>query len=258
MVELYQSQGCSSCPPAIANINAIAARPDVLALTFAVTYWDQLGWKDTFARPEFTRRQWDFAHGQGRGGVATPQTIINGRVITNGGDRGQLITAIRAADRGAAGPAIRASAGKVTVGGERATAGDDLARCATIRARSTCRSAPGRMAARTITHRNVVRSLTKLGEWTGGATTVAAPGGQPALRSAILVQSGTGGPIIAAARIRGERPLHQLRWSPSPFRGGGQAASSLREARLRSCGSRYRLRMRIALGVTSTSSSSWM
>jgi hypothetical protein len=51
VVELYQSQGCSSCPPAIANINLLADRPDVLALTFAVTYWDQLGWKDTFARP---------------------------------------------------------------------------------------------------------------------------------------------------------------------------------------------------------------
>ena len=201
VVELYQSQGCSSCPPAIANINAIAARPDVLALTFAVTYWDQLGWKDTFARPEFTRRQWDFAHGQGRGGVATPQTIINGRVITNGGDRGQLITAIRAADRGAAGPAIRASAGKVTVGGGSALRPatiwlvryDPRAIDVPIRA--------GENGGRTITHRNVVRSLTKLGEWTGGATTVAAPGGQPALRSAILVQSGTGGPIIAAARI---------------------------------------------------------
>ena len=62
VVELYQSQGCSSCPPADAVLNALADRPDVLALSFAVTYWDQLGWKDTFADPAFTQRQWDYAH----------------------------------------------------------------------------------------------------------------------------------------------------------------------------------------------------
>ncbi|MBW8893100.1 MAG: DUF1223 domain-containing protein, partial [Burkholderiales bacterium] len=54
VLELFQSQGCSSCPPANANLNAIADRPDVLALSFGVTYWDQLGWKDTFAKPAFT------------------------------------------------------------------------------------------------------------------------------------------------------------------------------------------------------------
>src|SRR3954447_17031087 len=103
VVELFQSQGCSSCPPAIANINAIASRPDILALTFAVTYCDQLGWKDTFARPEFTGRQWDYAHAAGRGQVATPQTIINGRVVTNGGDARPLVASIRQADRGKSG-----------------------------------------------------------------------------------------------------------------------------------------------------------
>lgn len=51
VVELFQSQGCSSCPPANANVNAIADRPDVLALSFAVTYWDRLGWKDIFGSP---------------------------------------------------------------------------------------------------------------------------------------------------------------------------------------------------------------
>jgi hypothetical protein len=201
VVELYQSQGCSSCPPAIANINALAARPDVLALTFAVTYWDQLGWKDTFAKPEFTRRQWDFAHGQKRASVATPQTIINGRVITNGGDRDELIAAIRKADRGAAGPAISAAAGKVTIGrgGAKQPATIWLVRYDPRAIDVPIRA--GENGGRTITHRNVVRSLTSLGKWTGGPTTVAPPPAPPALRSAILVQSGTGGPIIAAARL---------------------------------------------------------
>ena len=62
VVELFQSQGCSSCPPANANVSALSERPDVLALSFGVTYWDNLGWKDTFATPAYTARQWDYAH----------------------------------------------------------------------------------------------------------------------------------------------------------------------------------------------------
>ena len=202
VVELYQSQGCSSCPPAIANINLLAARPDVLALTFAVTYWDQLGWKDTFARPAFTQRQWDFARAAGRGNVATPQTVINGRTVTNGGDRAQLIAAIRAADRGDSGPSITATSRTVRV------AGAATRRSATIwLVRYDARSIDvpiraGENGGRTIAHRNVVRSLSLLGQWNGRETVVTVPpGGNPNLRSAILVQSGTGGPIIAAAKL---------------------------------------------------------
>jgi hypothetical protein len=202
VVELYQSQGCSSCPPAIANINAIADRPDVLALTFAVTYWDQLGWKDTFARPEFTERQWAFAHANGRGGVATPQTIVNGRVFTNGGDRKALTTAIRAADRGTSGPTIHATAGKVTISGSGA---NQPATVWLVRYDPRVVNVPiraGENSGRTIAHRNVVRSLSAIGKWTGREAVLrlpAVPGG--ALRSAILVQSGTAGPIIAAVKL---------------------------------------------------------
>src|SRR5690349_336094 len=79
VLELYQSQGCSSCPPALEVLSAEAGRPNVIALNFAVTYWDQLGWKDSFAQPAFTRRQLDYAHFNARANVATPQLIINGR-----------------------------------------------------------------------------------------------------------------------------------------------------------------------------------
>ena len=71
VVELFTSQGCSSCPPANAVLNGLADRPDLLALSFAVTYWDQLGWKDKFGSPRFTARQRDYA-AAGRGQVATP------------------------------------------------------------------------------------------------------------------------------------------------------------------------------------------
>jgi hypothetical protein len=79
MVELIQSQGCSSCPPANANVVAISDRPDLLTLSWQVTYWDQLGWKDTFGSPVYTARQWNYAHSLHRGEVATPQVVVNGR-----------------------------------------------------------------------------------------------------------------------------------------------------------------------------------
>ena len=77
VLELFQSQGCSSCPPANANLNAIADRPDVLALSFGVTYWDQLGWKDSFAKPAYTDRQKAYARGLGAQ-LGTPQMVVEG------------------------------------------------------------------------------------------------------------------------------------------------------------------------------------
>ena len=78
VVELFQSQGCSSCPPANAMLNRLADRADLLPLNFGVTYWDRLGWKDKFAHPAFTERQWDYARSGKRGNVATPQFIVTG------------------------------------------------------------------------------------------------------------------------------------------------------------------------------------
>src|SRR5512146_2171714 len=90
VVELYQSQGCSSCPPANANLIAVADRPEILALSFGVTYWDDLGWKDTFAKPQFTQRQWDYARGLKHTQVFTPQIVVNGRKDGVGADPGEF------------------------------------------------------------------------------------------------------------------------------------------------------------------------
>jgi hypothetical protein len=202
VVELFQSQGCSSCPPAIANINAIASRPDILALTFAVTYWDQLGWKDTFARPEFTGRQWDYAHAAGRGQVATPQTIINGRVVTNGGDARPLVASIRQADRGKSGPTIALVDGKVAIGGGGAA---KPAMVWLVRYDPRPLSVPikaGENDGRTLIHRNVVKSIKPIGVWRGQPVNLrASPSPDANLKSAVLVQAGKGGPIVAAARL---------------------------------------------------------
>src|ERR1700752_2847644 len=90
VVELFQSQGCSDCPPANANVMALADRRDLLTLSFGVTYWDNLGWKDTFASPLYTARQWDYAHALRHSEVYTPQVIVNGRADIVGRDRTAL------------------------------------------------------------------------------------------------------------------------------------------------------------------------
>src|SRR3954454_16248479 len=79
VVELFTSQGCSSCPPANANLIELSKRPDVLALSFAVTYWDYLGWKDIFGKPEFTARQAVYEPALGEQYSFTPQMVIDGR-----------------------------------------------------------------------------------------------------------------------------------------------------------------------------------
>ena len=205
VVELFESQGCSDCPPANANLNAIADRPDVLALNFAVTYWDQLGWKDTFAAPAFTARQWDYAHAAGRGNVFTPQMIVNGRGVLVGSNRAQVEQAIRRYDRGNAGPVIARVGNKVTIGagaarGAGAGAGTVWLVQYDPRTRNVAINA-GENGGRTLPHRDIVRGLQSLGTWTGAARTFDLPGGNPAYRTAVLVQQGNGGPIIAASRL---------------------------------------------------------
>ncbi|MEO7635864.1 MAG: DUF1223 domain-containing protein [Sphingomicrobium sp.] len=201
VIELFQSQGCSSCPPANANLNAIAGRSDVLALSFAVTYWDQLGWKDIFAQPAFTQRQWDYAKSAGRGNVSTPQMIVNGRGVMVGNRSDQVIAFARRYDRGATGPAIVGSAGRVSIG----MAAAKPAIVWLVRYDPRVLNVPiraGENGGRTLPHRNIVRSLQTLGRWRGAAISFAVPPSpNRAYRSAVLVQQGSGGPIIAARTL---------------------------------------------------------
>ncbi|HET9160630.1 MAG TPA: DUF1223 domain-containing protein [Caulobacteraceae bacterium] len=199
VIELYQSQGCSSCPPADLNVNAIADRPDVIALSFAVTYWDQLGWKDTFAKPAFTQRQWDYAHAFKRGEVATPQVVINGRSDVVGNIRPQIEAAIARAQP-FSGPTISVAGNKVTLGAG-ATADADVW---LVRYDPRVHQVPiarGENAGKTLPHKNIVRELVRLGGWTGRAVSFDLPTcSEPGLKSAILVQARKGGPILSAAR----------------------------------------------------------
>jgi len=198
VVEIFQSQGCSSCPPANANVIALSSRPDLLTLSFGVTYWDQLGWKDTFASPQYTDRQWDYARAFHRKEVFTPEVVVNGRADVVGQDRHELEALIQRETSHASAPDVSIVGGRVQLG---AGAGDadvwlvrydpNIEQVAITR---------GENDGRTLPHKNVVKELVKLGSWSGKAGTYAIPPStHSGLREAVLVQQGRGGAILAAA-----------------------------------------------------------
>jgi hypothetical protein len=201
VVELFQSQGCSSCPPANAYLNAVADRPDILALSFAVTYWDRLGWKDIFGSPRFTARQQDYA-AAGQGQVATPEMIVNGSHAVVGSDKRAFDMTIAKAGPPRGGPAITLDGMVLRLG--TATA----AKASTVwlvRYDPRSRNVPiraGENSGRTLPHRGIVRELVKIGDWTGPSASYSLPrANERGLSSAILVQRGAGGPIIAARKL---------------------------------------------------------
>jgi hypothetical protein len=202
VVEEYQSQGCSSCPPANANLNSIAGRPEILALSFSVTYWDRLGWKDTFGNTAFTDRQWDYSRAGGRSNVYTPQMVVNGGAAIVGNDPSELEAAILAEDRGDKGPVVSWGNRSVSIAG--ASTGSD-AIVWLVRYDPRTLEVPvraGENSGRTLPHRNIVKELVSLGGWKSGTHSFALPApSDPVLKTAVLVQEGVGGRIIAAGRM---------------------------------------------------------
>lgn len=200
VVELFQSQGCSDCPPAQANLNTLADRPDVLALSFGVTYWDYLGWKDSFASPAFTQRQRDYSARNNGAGVATPQYWINGRTTVLGANPARVAQLIAAGGPNG-GPTLAVTGGRATIGAGRAPAGG--ADVLLVRYDPRTIDVPikaGENGGRTIPHRDIVRQLTSIGHWSGAPLSIAVPAAQPNLRTAVLLQAGKGGPILSAAK----------------------------------------------------------
>ena len=199
VVELFQSQGCSDCPPANANVMALSDRPDLLTLSFGVTYWDQLGWKDTFASPQYTARQWDYARGLHHSEVYTPQVVVNGKADITGRNRAELESLIRR-EANAAAPDVGIQSGRVHV----AKGSPGHYDVWLVRFDPRIENVPiarGENGGLTLPHRNVVKQLVKLGVWTGAAGDYVLPAAsQPGLRDAVLVQAGAGGAIVAAAR----------------------------------------------------------
>lgn len=198
VVEIFQSQGCSSCPPANANVIALSDRPNILTLSFGVTYWDQLGWKDTFASPQYTQRQHDYARAFHRTEIFTPEVVVAGRADVVGQDRAELEQLIAREEKSAKGPDVSVGDGNAIVG-----AGAGSAQVWLVRYDPNIVMVPiarGENEGRTLPHKNVVKELLRLGDWSGRPQTYRIP---PAMRSglrdAILVQNWPNGAILAAA-----------------------------------------------------------
>lgn len=210
VVELFTSQGCSSCPPAEAFLGELAERADVVALEFHVDYWDSLNymwhgeWKDPFSAPEHTRRQRHYNVAiRGQSGVYTPQMVIDGRFEAVGSRRGQVTEVI---DRAAA------AAGKLTVavtntdGRLRASISEGAEGAADIvlvrfldRAETTVKK--GENHGKVLVSRHIVREVRSIGAWRGPQTAVDLPldATGAGMGCAVLVQAANHGPVLGAA-----------------------------------------------------------
>jgi hypothetical protein len=169
VLELFTSEGCSSCPPADAVLTELATHPDLLPLAFHVTYWDSLGWKDPFSLEAATARQRAYAATLGQDTVYTPELVVNGQRGVVGSDRAAVTAAIDAARREPSAPAILrlrgSSAGLAVDIGD----GSGAAAVWLIGFDRQHQTAVGRgeNGGRTLLEANIVRSVRRIGTWSG-------------------------------------------------------------------------------------------
>lgn len=211
VVELFTSQGCSSCPPADAYLGELAQRPGVLALAFHIDYWNYIGWTDPFARPWASARQRGYRESLHLPYVYTPQIVVGGAAQAIGSERGTIETMIRAAARTRL-PAPALSLARrgdgaliVTVGAGRAPAAGTTLWLIGYDPRHTTEVLHGENKGRKLIDYNTVRTLRRVGAWTGAALTLtlpAAPGEKPGAM-AVLLQENATGPILTAATLPG-------------------------------------------------------
>jgi hypothetical protein len=208
VVELFTSEGCSSCPPADALLGELANRPNVLALSFHVDYWDRLGWKDPFSSPEATARQKRYARLLDIETVYTPQIVVDGRREMVGSDRSAVERALEAArhDPGAVPVTLSYNNGQARIsigrGGDAANAsvvliGFDRRRVDTVER--------GENSGRTLTHVDVVRGIEEIGRFTGGASEIVLTPPWRSDRLAAIVQASDG--HILGAAVTDRKPL---------------------------------------------------
>lgn len=201
VVELFTSEGCSSCPPADALLAELAAQPDVLALSLHIDYWDRLGWKDPYSSAEATERQRRYARLLDLGGVYTPQMVVDGRWQAVGSDRSAVENALAKA-RGGRAPVpmtLALDRGRAQVGlGAGGNAGPAAIWLIGFDRRRVDAIAGGENSGRTLTHVDVVRGFAKIGRFTGSASTIAVPVPWRADRIAAILQA-SDGRILGAA-----------------------------------------------------------
>lgn len=207
VVELFTSQGCSSCPPAEAFLNDLTKRDDVIALEFHVDYWDYIGWKDVFAKPEFTARQKSYVRAMNSRYAYTPQMVIDGREHVVGSHRAKVESKIRKAQsRAGNAPAIKMRREGMTLVisvGAAQVPGDFEVKMVTFDKPHVTKVKRGENRGMTLTNANVVRELVKIGDWNGKAAeySFSLDGIDGNGGCAILIQTKNHGPVLAAASM---------------------------------------------------------
>ncbi|CUH40528.1 putative secreted protein [Jannaschia seosinensis] len=205
VVELFTAQGCSSCPPADALLSEIAADEDVIALSLHVDYWDWIGWRDTFAKPAFTERQYAYAAGDGTSVVYTPQFVVGGSDVIAGPSGIELAKVLDAHGsvtddvlRIASSPEGREVMAMPMKNVEAA----ELV-LVTYLPQAQVRVLHGENAGRVMDYHNIVHGWDVLAPWSGANVTVPLPDAPKGMRQVVLAQSledGRPGAILGAVR----------------------------------------------------------
>ncbi len=212
VVELFTSQGCSSCPPADVVLGSYVKKPDVVALSYSVDYWDYLGWRDTFGSPENSQRQRAYATARGDGAVYTPQAVVNGMAHVNGAQKAAINKQISKTNQALGDKKARLSAasrdGKVIVSAKAVATGDDKPVLWLVRVKDVgkVKIPRGENRGKTLEYHNVVLGVEKLAVMTGGSLEVAVDRKKVVPRKGehgvFLLQMGSTGPILAAYEAR--------------------------------------------------------
>lgn len=205
VVELFTSQGCSSCPPADAFLAELAENPEIIALTEAVDYWDYLGWKDANARHEHTERQQNYARVRGDRRIYTPQMVINGRVHAVGSNRTSVKTHISRLSGGEGkltvpiNVSVEADSLKINVDASSVSGDlkDGTLYLALYEKSVVADIKRGENRGRSVTYHNVVRDIRSVGMWHGDAVSIELP------MSEIRNSGYDGAAVFLQADIRG-------------------------------------------------------
>ena len=201
VLELFTSQGCSSCPPADRLVGQLGNDPSIVALSVPIDYWDYLGWRDTLANPAHSARQRAYAHARGDGQIYTPQIVVNGAADALGSDQAAIERAIAQTDRRSGVMSLPVTLAvnngtlSVTVAGaDKAPAAAEVWLCPLAKAVPVA-IGRGENRGHTITYHNVVRNWLKLGtlsatqsSWSVPIAQIKAEGVDAA---AVMVQEGS-------------------------------------------------------------------
>ncbi len=204
VVELFTSQGCSSCPPADAMLHDLAARDDIIALALHVDYWDYIGWKDVFGRPENTRRQHGYAQAARATTVYTPQMVIGGVDHVVGSRPMQVMNAVQAqARRGnTVNVTLTRNGDAVQINATTATRGDYVVQLVRFTPEETVAIRRGENAGNSYSYANIVKSWDVIGRWDGRAALSLDATAAGSDGVVVIVQQDGYGPIAGAAELK--------------------------------------------------------